>query len=390
MPRCFHVFCPSSMRIAIVHPWFVMSGGGERVIDVLAEIYPQADFFVLMKSDRHLSKAMQGRRIQSTFLDRIPGAKRYYQHVMPLYPFAAQSLDVSGYDLIISSGGPAAKGVIVDQNAVHIHYCHTPVRFLWDQYSAWRKRLPWLVRPFFALGASYLREWDFNSAQRVDAFIANSNYVAQRIQTYYRRTSTTIYPPVDVSRGYVEPNRENYYLSVGRLVHGKRTELLIEACNRLKKRLLIAGSGPEDHRLKAAAGPTVEFLGKVDDTRLSSLFAQAKAFLFAADDDFGIAPVEAQAFGLPVIAYGKGGVLETVIGDDSGLSPTGTFFYEQTADSLCKAILHFEENQGSFEPQHIRKHSESFSTEVFRRRMADFIQECYSNEIQKRQRKPNP
>jgi glycosyltransferase involved in cell wall biosynthesis len=195
---------------------------------------------------------------------------------------------------------------------------------------------------------------------------------------------------VDINKGYVDPHRDNYYLSVGRLVHGKRTELLIEACNRLKKKLLIAGTGPEEHRLKAAAGPTVELLGRVDDTRLSSLYARAKAFLFAADDDFGIAPVEAQAFGLPIIAYGKGGVLETVIGDDSGLSPTGTFFYEQTADSLCKAILHFEENQGSFEPQHIRKHSESFSTEVFRQRMADFIQECYSNEIQKRQRKPNP
>jgi glycosyltransferase involved in cell wall biosynthesis len=373
------------MRIAIVHPWFVMSGGGERVIDVLAEIYPQADFFVLMKSEKHLSKAMQGRRIQSTFLDHIPGAKRYYQHVMPLYPFAAQSLDVSGYELIISSGGPGAKGVIVDENAVHIHYCHSPVRFLWDQYSSWRKRLPWLVRPFFAVGASYLREWDFNSAQRVDAFVANSNYVAQRIHTYYRRKSTTIYPPVDISKGYVEPRRENYYLSIGRLVHGKRTELLIEACNQLKKKLVIAGTGPEERRLKALAGPTVEVLGRVDDATLTSLYARAKAFLFAAEDDFGIAPVEAQAFGIPIIAYGRGGALETVIGDDSGRSPTGTFFYEQTAESLSQAILHFEANEGAFEPQHIRKHSEFFSTEVFRRRMADFVQECYSSELKKRE-----
>lgn len=370
---------PAPMRVAIVHPWFIMSGGGERVIDVMAEMYPEADFFALMKSKKDLSKVMQGRKIQSTFLDRLPGAQRYYQHVMPLYPFATQSLDVSGYDVIISSGGPAAKGVIVDQDAVHVHYCHSPVRFLWDQYSAWRKKLPSPIRPFFTAATTFVREWDYNSAQRVDAFVANSNYIARRIQTYYRRNSVTIYPPVDISRGYLETRRDDYYLSVGRLVPVKQTELLIDACSTLKRRLVVVGEGPEERKLKAMAGATVEMLGRVDEPTLRSLYARARAFVFAADDDFGIAPVEAQSFGIPVIAYGKGGSLETVIGDDSGLKPSGTFFYQQTPESLRKAILHFEANEDRFDPQHIRRHSEAFSTEVFSRKMLSFVQETYEN-----------
>jgi glycosyltransferase involved in cell wall biosynthesis len=365
------------MRVAIVHPWFIVSGGGERVIDVLADMYPEADFFALMKSEKDLSGAMRGRKIHSTFLDHIPGAKRFYQQMMPLYPLATQSLDVSGYDLIISSGGPASKCVLVDQSAVHVHYCHSPVRFLWDQYFMWRNRLPGVVRPLFMAATSRLREWDYNSAQRVDAFAANSNYIAQRIHTYYRRSSTTIYPPVDISRGYLELRRDDYYLSVGRLVPLKRTELLIDACNKLRRRLVVVGAGPEERKLKARAGKTIEMVGKVDEATLKSLYAHARAFLFAADDDFGIAPVEAQAFGVPVIAYGKGGSLETVIGDDSGSDPSGTFFYSQSTEAVCQAILHFEENEQQFVSHKIRKHSESFSTDVFRQKMLRFVQDSH-------------
>jgi glycosyltransferase involved in cell wall biosynthesis len=365
------------MRVAIVHPWLITNGGGERVIDVLAAMYPKADLFVLMKSQKHLSETLVGRRIQSTFLDRIPGSRRYYQYLMPLYSIATHTLDVRGYDLVISSGGPAAKGVTVDQNTLHIHYCHTPVRFLWDQYSEWRKRLPYVIRPLFAAGAAYQRKWDYDSAQRVDAFAANSDHVARRIQSYYHRTSTTIYPPVDVTVGYIEPQRDVYYLSVGRLVRVKRLELLIAACNKLKKRLLIAGSGPEEKRLKAMAGPTIDFLGRVEDSSLRSLYARARAFLFAAEDDFGIAPVEAQSFGIPVIAYGKGGALETVIGENSGLPPTGILFRDQSVESLCQAILHFEANEEQFEPRSIRRHAETFSTEVFCNKMSAFVQQLF-------------
>jgi glycosyltransferase involved in cell wall biosynthesis len=357
----------SGMRIAIVHPWFITEGGGERVIDAIADVCPTADFFTLILDRKTLSPSLRHRNIQASFLSSIPKGSRFYQHLMPFYQLATATFDLSGYDLVISSGGPATKGVIVGQGARHLHYCHSPVRFLWDQFPVWQKRLPAPLRPVFALNAHHNREWDFNSAQRVDEFIANSNFVSQRIRTYYRRPSTVIYPPVDTSRGYVAREHEDYFICVARLVPNKRIELLIEACNRLRMNLVIVGAGPGRKALEATAGDTIRFLGRVDDDALSCLYAKARAFLFAAEEDFGIALVEAQSYGLPVIAYGRGGAGETVI--DARLhpyeAPTGVLYEEQTAEGICRAIDQFVAMETGFDRQAIRNHAGRFDTSIF-------------------------
>jgi glycosyltransferase involved in cell wall biosynthesis len=365
----------SKMRIAIVHPWFISEGGGERVIDAIAEVCPTADLFTLILDRSTLSPNLRHRNIQASFLSSIPKGGRLYQHLMPLYQLATATFDLTGYDLVISSGGPATKGVIVGQGARHIHYCHSPVRFLWDQFSTWQKRLPAPLRPAFALNAHHNREWDFNSAQRVDKFIANSNFVAQRIRTYYRRPSTIIYPPVDTNRGYVAKEHEDYFICVARLVPNKRIDLLIEACNILRINLVIVGDGPERKSLEGAAGETIRFLGRVDDAALSCLYAQARGFLFAAEEDFGIALVEAQSYGLPVIAYGQGGALETVI--DVNLhpyeAPTGVLYADQTVECICRAIDQFVALENQFDRQAIQHHARRFDTSTFFRKMLDTI-----------------
>jgi glycosyltransferase involved in cell wall biosynthesis len=365
----------SKMRVAIVHPWFITEGGGERVIDAIAEVCPTADFFTLILDRSTLSPNLRHRNIQASFLSSIPKGGRFYQHLMPLYQLATATFDLSGYDLVISSGGPATKGVIVAQGARHIHYCHSPVRFLWDQFPVWQKRLPAPLRPVFALNAHHNREWDFSSAQRVDEFIANSHFVAQRIRTYYRRSSTIIYPPVDTSRGYVAREHDDYFICVARLVPNKRIELLIEACNILRVNLVIVGGGPERKSLEAAAGYTIRFLGRVDNAALSCLYAQARAFLFAAEEDFGIALVEAQSYGLPVIAYGGGGALETVI--DANLhpyeAPTGVLYEDQTVESVCQAIHQFVRLEAQFDRLAIQDHARRFDTATFSRKMLNAI-----------------
>jgi glycosyltransferase involved in cell wall biosynthesis len=265
------------------------------------------------------------------------------------------------------------KGLILDPSALHLCYCHTPGRYIWDAYSEFRSNLPPIFRPFFTAAAHYVRNWDFSSAQRVDHFIANSKYVSQRIWKYYRRQSTVIYPPIETAMGYLSETRDDYYLSVGRLVESKRIDLLIHACNKLGKRLLIAGTGREENKLKALAGPTIEFLGRVPDAKLPELYARSRAFLFAADEDFGIVPVEAQAFGRPVICLGRGGSLETVLGYDRHSQPTGLFFQEQTFQSVCDALLLFEAIEGVFNPKFIQSHARQFDRVVFENRMRHFV-----------------
>jgi glycosyltransferase involved in cell wall biosynthesis len=359
------------MRIAIVHPWLIGDGGGERVIEAIAEICPTADLFTLILDRDTLSPKLRHRNIQTSFLSGIPHAGRFYQHLMPLYPMATTTFDLSGYDLVISSGGPATKGVIANQSARHIHYCHSPVRFLWDQFPVWHKRLPTALRSAFTLAAHRGREWDFNSAQRVDEFIANSAFVAQRIRTYYRQPSVVIYPPVDTSRGYIAKERDDYFICVARLVPNKRLDLLIRACNTLRIKLVIAGAGPERTALQAIAGDTIRFLGRVDDAALPELYARARAFLYAAEEDFGIAAVEAQSYGLPVIAYGKGGVLETVIDSElpQGGIFTGVLYREQTVECVCEAIRSFEVIEKYFDRRAIQHHSHKFDTSIFFRKM---------------------
>ena len=357
------------LRIAILTPWFLINGGGTKVVCVLAEMYPDADFFCLFAREQSVPTILKGRTLTCSFMQKIPAIARLYRPLLPLFPFAVESLDLRGYDVIISSDASLMKGVLIDQHALHICYCHTPVRYVWDLYWTFRHQTSWLTKPIFVASSHYIRQWDFAAAQRVHHFIANSEYVANRIETYYRRSSTVIYPPVETQHGFLSDKRGDYYLTVGRLTHTKRLDLLIEACNKLKRRLLIVGTGREEAALKRIAGPTIEFLGRVSDDQLPSVYANSRAFLFAADEDFGIVPVEAQAYGKPVLAYRKGGALETVLEGDGGGYRTGLFFEEQTAEALMRCIERFEQEEAEFNPAFIQSHARSFDTSVFVDRM---------------------
>jgi glycosyltransferase involved in cell wall biosynthesis len=370
------------MRVAIVHHWFISLGGGERVVDTIASIFPTADVFTLFLHKQKLPPALHKRKITTSFLDKIPAARRAHRYFLPFYPLAVEMLDLSGYDLVITSDSGPMKGVLTDPTSTHICYCYSPMRYLWDAHSAYLRRMPPLTQPIFRLACHYVRNWDYSAAQRVDHFIADSHYVAGRIRKYYRRDSTVIHPPIDTSQSFLASKHEDYYLAVGRLVPYKRTELLIEACSKLGRKLVIVGDGPEVKRLMKKSGKNVEFLGAVDESQLRNIYAQCRALLFAADEDFGMVPLEAQSYGRPVIAFGKGGSLETVIGTyapireqraEEDTAMTGVFFEEQTADSLAKAILSFESSEEIFLPHRIRTHARRFDTSVFLDRMRNYI-----------------
>ncbi len=354
----------SQLRVAIVHPFLIGRGGGEKVIDALADIFPRAEFFTLLLDRATLPSTYDGRIIHTSFLNRGGAfAWRHYQHLSPLYDLATARHDLSGFDLVISSGGPGAKTVRVPKGVPHVHYCHSPVRYLWDQYDVWLSRLPAALRPVFAASVQAQRRRDLAAARKVDAFIANSDYIGARIRRYYDRESVTVYPPVELSTVAPAQVAGDYFLTVGRLVPGKRTELLIEACNRLGRRLLVAGGGPELMKLQDMAGPSVEVLGRVSDERLAALYAKARAFLFAADEDFGIATVEAQSHGLPAIAYAHGGSLEIL--SDTASPPDAVFFREQTAQAIADAILRFELMESAFDRQAIQRRADRFAPSNF-------------------------
>jgi glycosyltransferase involved in cell wall biosynthesis len=371
------------MRVAVVHHWFISLAGGERVVDTIASMFPSADFFTLFLDEQKLPPSLRNRKITTSILDKVPIARSMHRHFLPLYPLAVEMLDLSGYDLVITSDSGPMKGVVTDLNATHICYCHSPMRYLWDGHSAYLRRMSPLAQTFFGLTSHYVRNWDFSAAQRVDYFIANSNYVAGRIRKYYRRDSTIIHPPVNTSQGFLSPKHEDYYLAVGRLVPYKRTDILIEACRKLRRKLVVAGDGPDMNRLKKFAGKDVEFLGAVDESQLRKVYAQCRALLFAADEDFGMVPLEAQSYGRPVIAFGKGGSLETVVGThdpnrrkkgENSSAVTGVFFAEQTAESLASAILAFESAEDRFVPEDIQLHARKFDTSIFVERLRNYIE----------------
>jgi len=365
------------MRVAIVHPWFLVLGGGEKVIEELAELYPEADIFVLFSVPQMVPASIRDRRIYTTFLNRIPWIRKLYRELMLLYPTAIESLDLSTYDLVISSSGPVTFGINIRQDALHICYCHSPGRSWWDQYAERQRSISPFGKIIYTALASYVRMWEFSAAQRVDYFIANSHYIAQRIRKYLRRDAMVIYPPVNISMGYCCDHHADYYLSVGRLEERKRLDLLVHACNQLQRHLVIVGIGTEEKRLKRIAGPTVEFRGHVSNAELTKLYAECRAFLFAADEDFGIAPVEAQAFGRPVIAYKHGGALETVRDGE-----TGVFFDCQTVDSLVSGIQRFEGLEDTFIPNEIRHNVTHFDAGIFKTEMLRFVEDALRTRAQ--------
>jgi glycosyltransferase involved in cell wall biosynthesis len=377
------------VRMAIVHHWFVSQGGGERVAEVFAEMFPEADIFALVADPAFIPRGMGGRPVTTSFLQRIPRARSIHRHLLPFYPLAVEQLDLTAYDLILTSDSGPMKGVLTRPGAVHICYCYSPMRYLWDGFHSYLHSMSAVAKVPFALSAHYVRNWDFMAAQRVTHFVAISNYIAGRISQYYRRESTVVYPPVDTARGFLANTVEDYYFVAGRMVPYKRTELMIRACNELGRRLKIAGSGPDEARLRAIAGPTVEFLGPLNNHDLWQAYAHARALLFAADEDFGIVPLESQACGRPVIAYGKGGALETIrgrgatylgqpVGPDQA---TGVFFYEQTPESIMEAIVNFEAIEDEFSPHSIQMHARTFDVAVFVERMRELMSPWYPGTI---------
>jgi glycosyltransferase involved in cell wall biosynthesis len=367
----------SNLRVAIVHYWFIGRGGGEKVVEALAEVFPQADLFSLVADRETLAPILQNRKLQTSFLQRVPGAKKFHRHFLFLHPLALEQFDLSGYDLVISSESGPAKGVITSSKTCHICYCHSPMRYIWDMYPEYRRGMGRLVGSIFSLTAHYMRLWDYASAGRVDYFVANSQFIAARIRKYYGRESTVIHPPVETATSQVSNKPGDYYLAVGRLVDYKRFDLAVSACTKLGRRLKVIGGGPQDKALRRMAGPTVEFLGKVGDDELCESLSGCRALLFPGEEDFGIVPVEAQSFGRPVIAYASGGVLETVRGILPGETvvenPTGIFFTEQSSEGLLKAILDFESREDEFCPRMIREHSLQFDSEHFKNRIEDFV-----------------
>jgi glycosyltransferase involved in cell wall biosynthesis len=370
----------ASVRVAIVHYWFVKFRGGERVVEALAEMFPQADLFTLVLDPEALPPSLRSRNFTTSFLQKMPGVKLHYKKLLPLFPLALEQFNLNDYDLVISSESGAAKGVLTRPHTCHICYCHTPMRYIWDMYHQYRtgEGMGPVARLTFSLSAHYMRLWDYAAAARVDHFVANSRNVAARIGKHYRREATVIHPPVAVSTGYISSQVEDYYLVVGQLVDYKRVDLAIEACNRLGRPLRIVGEGEKYEHLRSLAGPTIKFLGHLPDQEVRENYAHCRALLFPGEEDFGIVPVEAQSFGRPVIAFGRGGALETVVGGfpmnpcDPEVS-TGVFFAEQSASSLIESIRSFEENESRFSPAFIRGQAERFDVPRFKSELAAFI-----------------
>lgn len=366
------------MRVAIVHHWFVTRGGGERVAECIASLFPKAEIFALIKDPRGVPETLSVQKIHTSFLQRIPFAKSHHRHMMPLYPAATEALDLRGFDLVISSDSGPVKGIRIDPKATHICYCHSPMRYLYDGYESYRTQMGPITRTAFSFAAGRVRKWDTAAAQRVGYFIANSKYVADRIRRVYGRDSAVIYPPIDLHYAQTAEVPGPHYLCAGRLVGYKRTDLMIGACKQLKRSLRIVGAGPEEARLRKLVGSAdIKFLGELPTADLWREYANCRALLFAADEDFGMVPLEAQACGRPVIAYGAGGSLETVRGahDGSTAPVTGIYFAEQSIESVIQSILRFEtaDSEGVFQPDVTRSWAATFGTNVFLRRMREFI-----------------
>jgi len=358
------------MRVAIVHYWLVSLRGGERVLEAICELYPDADIFTHVYDPDRMSDTIRRHRVQTTIISMLPWARRLYQSYLPLMPFALEQLDLQAYDLVISSESGPAKGILTRPDALHICYCHTPMRYVWNMYHEYRHGLSRPKRWVMAILLHRLRQWDVTAAARVDHFIANSHNVALRIRKYYRRDSMVIHPPVDLDcfGTAASAQAEDFYLCIGQLVAYKRVDLVIQAFNKLGKRLVVIGEGKERCKLGKLAGSNITFLDRIDDQSLCDYYARCQALIFSAEEDFGIVPLEAMASGKPVIAFGKGGALETVV---PGL--TGLLFPEQTAESLATAVLQFEQIKHKFSSKEIAAHAARFSKERFKREFRNFV-----------------
>jgi glycosyltransferase involved in cell wall biosynthesis len=367
------------MKIAIIHEWLVTYVGSERVVEQILNLYPDADFFCLFdflpNNERDF---IRNRKIHTSFLQKMPFAKRWYRNYLPIMPFAIERFDLSGYDLLISSSHAVAKGIKKNPHQLHICYCHTPMRYAWDLQRQYLKESGLdkgikgvLVKAIL----NRIKKWDVATSRKVDYFIANSHYIKNRIKRIYEREATVIYPPVDIKNFQVNDKKENFFLTVSRMVPYKRVDLIVKAFSKIGLPLIVIGDGPDFSKIKKIAKKNVEFLGYQKGEVLREYMQKAKAFVFAAEEDFGIVPVEAQACGTPVIAYGRGGVTETVIPFGESAAPTGIFFYEQTPQAIIDALKKFKTIEDKFNPHEIRKNVERFNIERFKREFKKFVDE---------------
>ncbi len=358
------------MRIALVHEHLAQDGGAEKVLQVMQGMFPSAPTYTIVHDRQRANPSFSHKDIRTSFIQRLPWGVKRYKWYLPFMPLAVERYDLMGYDVVLSSASAFAKGVLTRPDAVHICYCHSPTRYLWNDTHEYMSALPYnrLFKRIIMGQLSKLRVWDVAAAGRVDYFLANSKAVQQRIAKYYRRESTVIYPPVATDRLAVADAPENFFLTGGRLVAYKHFDLAVLAFNRLGLPLKIFGSGPEEHRLRAMAKPNIQFLGKVSDLELRSLYSHALAFIHQQEEDFGITAVESMAAGRPVIAYARGGAAETVIA-----GKTGVFFDEQEWEPLADAVLRFRSDD--YHPQEIRRWAESFSEARFTTLLNDFIRQ---------------
>ncbi len=357
------------MKVALVHDWMNQIGGAEDVLEALVDLFPDAPIYTSLYAPERMPAHWQNWDIRTNFIDKLPFSHRKQQLYFPLYPYSFEQHDLRGYDLVISNKSGFCHGIITGPETTHICYCLTPTRYVWryPQYAE-QEQLGWLTRTILPPFLTKLRQWDRLAADRVDYFVAISQEVRRRIAKLYRRESDIIYPPVDTARFAPSDEVEDYYLLVGRLVPYRRIDLLIEAFNKMKRPLRIAGTGRDRARLEALAGPTVEFLGYVPDEELPQLLAKCRAFMFPGEEDFGIAPIQAMAAGRPVIAYAAGGALETV---QEGVS--GSLFAEQSVAAIIQAVEGFDAD--SVDSDQIRQHAQQFDLSHFKAQIQALVAE---------------
>ena len=355
------------MKIALVHDYFTQRGGAEKVAEELFRILPDASLFSTVALPDLMPKGLRNKPIVTTWMQHLPFMRRWYRFYVGLYPLAVHSLDLSGFDLVITSSSGYVKGVSKDVHAFHVCYCHTPMRWAWEAptYLA-REEMGPLKELFLLRLAHLLRWWDMKASRQPDIYVANSQAVANRIQKCYGRSAIVIHPPIDLNRFSVSNEQEDYYLVLARLVSYKRIDLAVSACTKLNKRLIVIGEGPDRVRLESIAGPSVSFLGRLQDSEVEHYASRCRALLFPGEEDFGMAPLEIAAAGRPTIAFRAGGAIETIV---EGV--TGTFFDSQDPDDLACAIERFEKQ--AWDPLVIREHAEGFGTDVFRESFLDLL-----------------
>jgi glycosyltransferase involved in cell wall biosynthesis len=367
-----------SDQIAFIHDWLVTWGGGEQVLEAALEVYSSADIYTLVyRKEIFADSPISQRMINTSFIQRLPGSRTNHRFYLPFMPLAIEQFDLRGYDWILSSNHAVAHGVLTQPDQMHVSYVHAPMRYAWSLYHQYlnqanltRGLKSWLARVIL----HYVRLWDYHAAQRVDHFIANSAWTASNVWRAYRREADVIYPPVSVDDFEPASQKSDYYITISRLVPYKRIDIIVEAFNHLGLPMMVIGDGPDLKRLKRKANPNINFLGWQSDADLKENLSRARAFVYTAVEDFGITPVEAQAAGCPVIAYGKGGVRETVVEGRTGL-----FFHEQTSESLIEAIQNFEGDPNRFEISVLRKNAERFNKARFQQELSTYIEAKYSD-----------